>query len=261
MGTEPGRPRSSRRQRWLSLSISDRAACCVASPAASPVAAARVPSSRRDRILNTSRCAPCCVVLRRSAVQISRASAPANNRTDAGGVRGRPRRPLPADMTRRRTVPPALLVPLLVLVLGQQGRPGAAQQVARREIVISTRLGRLRGRLEYAETFNSGSGSRYYYSFRGVPYAQPPVGDLRWAVSVQRDLRWAVSVQWDLRLAVSVHRDLRWAGSVQRDLRLAVSVHRDLRWAVNVQRPPLGGECSEGPPLGGECSEGTSAGR
>ncbi|XP_043208735.1 neuroligin-3-like [Amphibalanus amphitrite] len=80
-------------------------------------------------------------------------------------------------MSRGRAVPPALLPLLLLLAAGRLG----AQQVARREIVIGTRLGRLQGRLEYAETFDSGGGSRYYYAFRGIPYARPPIGDLRWA--------------------------------------------------------------------------------
>ena len=134
-------------------------------------------------------------------------------------------------------MPPAPLpLPLLVLVLVAVA--GRAQEVARREIVIGTRLGRLQGRLEYAETFNSGGSSRYYYAFRGIPYARPPIGDLRWAVSVLS--------------SEGLYRRGAVSGGRRSLFRMAEG--RCIRWWVFKGAVP-GSECSEVNYLGDICSK------
>lgn len=45
------------------------------------------------------------------------------------------------------------------------------------EPIVQTQLGALKGRI--AEDYNGKS----YYSFQGIPYAKPPLGELRFKVS------------------------------------------------------------------------------
>ena len=52
-----------------------------------------------------------------------------------------------------------------------------------RSIIISTKSGRMGGTLEMIRPEDGYPGSsRFFYGFRGVPYAKPPVGRLRWQV-------------------------------------------------------------------------------
>lgn len=63
----------------------------------------------------------------------------------------------------------------------QQATPGASPVAADwAEVVAETRLGSLRGR-DY----------RDYAQFLGIPYAAPPVGDLRYHVCLARSDRFA----------------------------------------------------------------------
>lgn len=43
--------------------------------------------------------------------------------------------------------------------------------------VINTEYGKVRGKLE-----STLFGDKHYYAFRGIPFAQPPIGDLRFKV-------------------------------------------------------------------------------
>ncbi|XP_076052701.1 esterase E4-like [Oratosquilla oratoria] len=57
----------------------------------------------------------------------------------------------------------------------------SARQASSRLVFLQTDLGSIRGSLEYSEvpTFPPTPG-RHYYAFRGIPYAKPPIGNLRW---------------------------------------------------------------------------------
>ena len=58
------------------------------------------------------------------------------------------------------------LSPLVLLCLG-----------ARADVEVETHSGRVRGAIKQ---FQGQDGSGQYFSFKGIPYAQPPVGDLVW---------------------------------------------------------------------------------
>lgn len=47
-------------------------------------------------------------------------------------------------------------------------------------IPVKIKQGRLRGEIVYLSKNLSG---KKYFSFKGIPYAQPPIGDLRFKVS------------------------------------------------------------------------------
>lgn len=47
-------------------------------------------------------------------------------------------------------------------------------------VEISSKLGRLRGLVKKSD----GVFKTNYYSFQGIPYAKPPVGDLRFMVTI-----------------------------------------------------------------------------
>ena len=50
-------------------------------------------------------------------------------------------------------------------------------------VVLATKLGRISGTAEMLRPEDGHPGStRFFYGFRGVPYAKPPVGHLRWKV-------------------------------------------------------------------------------
>lgn len=44
-------------------------------------------------------------------------------------------------------------------------------------VIVETKVGKLRGKRSYSSFSN-----KTYYSFVGIPYAKPPVGDLRFKV-------------------------------------------------------------------------------
>ena len=58
------------------------------------------------------------------------------------------------------------LSPLVLLCLG-----------ARADVEVETHSGRVRGAIKQ---FQGQDGSGQYFSFKGIPYAQPPVGDQVW---------------------------------------------------------------------------------
>ena len=58
------------------------------------------------------------------------------------------------------------LSPLVILCLG-----------ARADVRVETPSGWVRGAIKQ---FQGQDGSGQYFSFKGIPYAQPPVGDLVW---------------------------------------------------------------------------------
>lgn len=47
-----------------------------------------------------------------------------------------------------------------------------------RDLIVETRVGKLRGKKETA------CNGTEYFSFNGIPYAKPPVGELRFRVSI-----------------------------------------------------------------------------
>ena len=55
------------------------------------------------------------------------------------------------------------LFPLVLLCLG-----------ARADVMVETHSGRVRGAIKQ---FHGQDGSGQYFSFKGIPYAQPPVGE------------------------------------------------------------------------------------
>ena len=58
-------------------------------------------------------------------------------------------------------------------------------------IVVITKLGRISGTVEMLRPEDGYPGnSRFFYGFRGVPYAKPPVGRLRWKVLHFTSVRW-----------------------------------------------------------------------
>ncbi|XP_063601563.1 pyrethroid hydrolase Ces2a-like [Penaeus indicus] len=52
----------------------------------------------------------------------------------------------------------------------------------------TTSLGTISGRRE--ETVGQNRTHAFYYAFRGIPFAKPPVGDLRWSEPVELEDRW-----------------------------------------------------------------------
>ena len=48
---------------------------------------------------------------------------------------------------------------------------------SRADVTVDTESGRVRGAIK---EFQGQDGSGQYFSFKGIPYAQPPVGDLVW---------------------------------------------------------------------------------
>lgn len=52
----------------------------------------------------------------------------------------------------------------------------------------TTRLGAISGRRE--DTIGQNRTHAFYYAFRGIPYAKPPVGELRWSDPVESEDRW-----------------------------------------------------------------------
>lgn len=49
--------------------------------------------------------------------------------------------------------------------------------MSRHDPVVRTKLGELRGKIDVA------SDGQEYYTFHGIPFAEPPVGELRFKVS------------------------------------------------------------------------------
>ena len=54
-----------------------------------------------------------------------------------------------------------------------------AQLLPRESVIVNTLNGQLRGYTDYSR------GGRKFYGFRGIPYASPPVGELRFEVTVK----------------------------------------------------------------------------
>lgn len=80
---------------------------------------------------------------------------------------------------------PASIV-LTVALLAIQARVGAAAPAPTlsRPPIVRTTSGDIQGSV--ATSFLD---RRTYYSFRGIPYAQPPTGQLRFKVSIQKDVQ------------------------------------------------------------------------
>ena len=49
--------------------------------------------------------------------------------------------------------------------------------VINNRVTVNTKLGRVIGTIEMI-----GHDTKSFYSFKGVPFARPPIGDLRWNV-------------------------------------------------------------------------------
>ena len=53
--------------------------------------------------------------------------------------------------------------------------------VINNRVTVNTKLGRVIGTIEMIGQ-DDGHDTKSFYSFKGVPFARPPIGDLRWNV-------------------------------------------------------------------------------
>jgi len=53
--------------------------------------------------------------------------------------------------------------------------------VINNRVTVNTKLGRVIGTIEMIGK-DDGHDTKSFYSFKGVPFARPPIGDLRWNV-------------------------------------------------------------------------------
>ncbi|KAJ8954408.1 hypothetical protein NQ318_011082 [Aromia moschata] len=56
--------------------------------------------------------------------------------------------------------------------------------IAKEDPIVETKYGNVRGREEYSKSY------RGYYAFKGIPYARPPIGSLRFKPPLE-PLRWS----------------------------------------------------------------------